>query len=309
MDLIKEKFEATWTQQKNTPKKHFKLPQPCSIDKSNIQLLRLQTYLVCEKSDGTRKCLYFTRTADNEPVVYSVDRNMDFVPLIQTGVHHNLFAGTIVDCELVDNTFVIFDCVSITGTWVGKHQLNKRIMYGKAVSRLTKLKDYKLATKQFVLAGDLMELLKVSKAERTDGFVFTPLNKPVSLGTVYDCLKWKPVDKQTVDLYVQQTVEDGKYSLHASDGELVNDIAVDKGILRIALQLAMRSSTKAPLIVECKYVKETEHWFPIFVNGSLLLRKDKPTANSNFVIGRTAKAIRDNITPENIVQLCKNNRY
>jgi hypothetical protein len=306
MDLVKEKFEATWLKQIQIKNKYFKLPQPCSIDLSNINLLRLQTYMVCEKSDGTRNCLFFTRTSENEPVIYSVDRNMEFVPLIHTEVHHNLFAGTICDCELVENTFVIFDCIAITGTSVGHYDLNKRLMHGKTVTRLTKLKHYKLATKQFVLAADLMKLLKVSKAERTDGFVFTPLYKPVSVGTVYDCLKWKPVDKQTVDLCVRQTVEDGKYSLHASDGEIVNVISVGKGILRVALQLAIRSSK---LIVECNYTKETKDWFPIFINGSLLLRKDKPTANSTFVIKRTAKAIRDNIKPEDIVQLCKNNRY
>jgi hypothetical protein len=181
-------------------------------------------------------------------------------------------------------------------------------MYAKVVARLAKLRDYKVISKTFVLASDLLQLMKVANKERSDGFIFTPLNKPISLGTVHDCLKWKPVDKQTVDLIIKQTVEDGKYSLHASKNELVNYAKIDKSIILVSLQLSLKLAQRDHklLLVECKRIGQ--QWYPIFINGQLLVRNDKPNANSLFVVKKTEQAIADNISPANIVAICRNNR-
>ena len=304
MDAIKEKFIEIWLGTASGTAK-FTLPQPCSIDKTNLQVLRHHSYLVCEKNDGVRHCVFFTRTQQTqEPVVYLVNRHLQFNPISHNPLttNPNLFAGTIIDCELVQNaSLVAFDCVAITGTRVAHQSLNKRVQHCKTIALIAKLQDFKIQTKQFVQAKYLRNLMKVTDSTKNDGFVFTPINQPVLTGTVLNCFKWKPSEKQTVDLVIKNTVEEGKYTLHASKDETVNTIKLQKGILLLSLQNTMGRHHN--LIVECNF-DQTRGWTPIFQAGLVITRTDKPNANSLYVVTRTLQAILDNIQPHDIEQVC-----
>lgn len=266
-------------------------PQPCSLDRNNIHHLTSRPYMVSLKTDGVRKVLF----AHHDQRLYWVDRKGAFEPAPGTAVP-NIFVGTVLDGELVERegelTFLVFDCVAITGTQVHNKPLIRRLVHATTACKLIKLEDVGMEVKTTVCATHLNRLLRTPRSHKSDGLVFTPLNAPVEhRGTAKTTLKWKQA--HTVDLWLCPSNQHLVFDLLTEERCVTNRITFDEedplGVLT------------NPRLVECQW--NGRNFVPIYENGLMKVRHDKPRANTKYVVDRTVKAIVDKVTVDELVEM------
>lgn len=260
-------------------------PQPCSLDLDNVNVLTSRPYMVSFKTDGVRRVLY----AHHE-VIFWVDRNGER-KVVAGSAAHNVYAGTILDGEFLDNRFVVFDCVALTGTPVYRQSLSHRLMHAVTACKLIKLDNIAMEVKPTVCATNLGRLLKLKGKYNNDGLIFTPHNKTIDTGTAKDTLKWKFT--HTVDLWMCLTNEYLQFSLYTQDGYEINRVRFEEND-----PLGVITSNR---LVECEW--KSGNFVPVRVGNMIKTRSDKPRANSHYVVKRTVKAIKDNITIDDLLKL------
>lgn len=268
-------------------------------------MLESRPYLVSWKSNGERRVLF---AAQNQRF-YWIDRHAAFHEIV--GAHAqspNVFAGTILDGEwfppsstLTSNavqeqaeegsppthprraTYVVFDCVCITGTRLHQRDLRRRLFHAVAATRLIRLDDTSLRVKTFVCATQLSRLIATSPDHPQDGLIFAPLfQPPVSHGTAFDTFKWK--SKHTVDLWIRHD-DDRGLVLVTEDSYRVNPC--DASVYRPYVNQ----------LVECVYHVASRQFVPDRTVDDLVhVRTDKPKANTRYVVTRTLEAIRHAIS-------------
>lgn len=245
--------------------------------------------MVSFKSDGIRMVLF----ANKNRTLCWVDRNGTFTTVGGSAVD-NVYMGTVLDGELIDKKFVVFDCVAITGTPVHHKSLPHRLMHATAACRLIKLDQFELCVKTTVCASNLDRLLKLN-SDKSDGLIFTPSMLPVEVrGTARETLKWKHQSSHTVDLWLLASNQNLQYILCTEDSHVVNDNVMFEEDDPLGMILEKR-------LVECRWVNK--NFYPIVQNGLLKIRHDKPRANSAYVVERTIRAITDNITIEELLEM------
>ena len=218
-------------------------PQPCSIDKCQLPLLHQHPYAVCVKSDGERFFLMFTRSTHR---AYLIDRKLTFIDVTEcfSEIHPNLFAGTLVDGEVVrvkdsekNNgfryAFVAFDCITITGTSVAKFDLWIRLAKVKTVVHLVRGACLNVVAKYMIRFQNFYEYCKVatmSENHAIDGYIFTPVNDPVKTGTHRSLFKFKEALANTIDCYLRHGTEKNELHLFSNDERLVSTIHLKPSI-------------------------------------------------------------------------------
>jgi len=291
----------------------FPGPQPVSIERKHIPLLKSQRYLVTEKTDGERFLLVVTdlEMDDNSYAVLVNRKNQ--VYLIDAAVQATVCKGTILDGELIRTKqnryeFLVFDCVYAFGESCMHSAFETRVQKAaEVVSNITDCRLMNIQIKEFVKLTELERYLTHVMPKLThevDGLIFTPCALPVGTGTNYSMFKWKPRYKNTVDFLLHHRQHEKK-----TDGSWVYNAKIMKKpknssksyptILRrvhvyvdSALHEIIQSTTN-DVIMECENIalSPEESWKGLFVRG------DKTYPNSMLTYSKTKLNIQENIEP------------
>jgi len=172
-DEIKTYIHQVW---ESSDPSWFPGPQPISIERKHFRILKSQPYVVCEKTDGVRHMLVCFEAADKKKICALVDRafHVTFTTL-------TIPRDTVLDGELMDGVFYVYDAVRVKGEDVRKKTLTERLTQAKTVVKSI-LKQPKLQVKVKEMLP-LSEVSKIQLGEKTDGLIFTPVEEPVRIGT------------------------------------------------------------------------------------------------------------------------------
>ena len=99
--------------------------QPVSIEFKHFPTLRQYDYVVCEKTDGVRNFLVFTTVAGRR-VSALVDRSFKVTPT-PLNAPKQAYDGTILDGELYDKTFLVYDAIMVEAIPVGGWNFLQRL--------------------------------------------------------------------------------------------------------------------------------------------------------------------------------------
>ncbi|KAI5821028.1 mRNA capping enzyme, catalytic domain-containing protein [Pyronema omphalodes] len=202
--------------------------QPVSFCRRHIDELKRADYYLCEKSDGIRCLMYFTRDGDHE-VHYLIDRKNEYYwvpglhfPLPNDKTFQKFHTETIIDGELVIDTiggkkilkYLVFDCLVIDNKSVMERTLDKRLAYFREYvynpyRHLCKTFPQEVDYFPFQLEFKRMEFSYAIEVvfrdilpklpHGNDGLIFTCRTSPYTFGTDNKILKWKPSEENSVD--------------------------------------------------------------------------------------------------------------
>ena len=132
----------------------FPAPQPTALSRAaaeNEIMSGRREYLVCEKTDGCRKLVFFTRLEDC-PLVLAIDRRLEIERIFfpdDCVFAEALFDGTVLDCELAMRlssnsaanvsvsarveAFVAFDAYALGGAACSHKNLVQRLELARAI--------------------------------------------------------------------------------------------------------------------------------------------------------------------------------
>jgi hypothetical protein len=259
MDLtekIKEFVYKTWG---SSNINRFPGPQPISIERRHFQYVKAHEYFVCEKTDGIRHILVCFMDGPHK-ICALVNRSFQY-KLYSLTVHKN----TLLDGELLGDTFVVHDAVSINGEDLRFKNLNERLEKIHAFCKVIIPGKIKVMAKRMIPLGDIK---KLELGKNTDGIILTPVKEQIRLGTHRTMYKWKENSNNTVDFIVHN------------------------GFLCIQNESSLMSiqefQGEENQILECVYTSGS--WKPIIV------RKDKSHPNNLRTFERTKVNILENIT-------------
>ena len=257
---IKKFIQDKWG---STNIERFPGPQPVSIERKHIPLLSRNRYLVCEKTDGTRKFLVCFTDSENRKICALVNRSFDYelYPL-------TIPRDTLLDGEFLDDTFIIHDAVCIKGEDLRQKNLIERLEKAHAVT-----KSILPTTKLRVVCKNMIPYSEMSKLvlddTKTDGVIFTPIDEPIRMGTHRTLFKWKPREKITVDFLLKN-----------------GNFCIQYDLKLVCVQKYPEHCEKTG-IYECSY--DGDIWEPI------LQRTDKSHPNNKRTYERTLVNIKENI--------------
>ena len=253
----------------------FPGPQPVSIERRHFPLLKLQPYLVCEKTDGVRHLL-----ASTDEGVFLVNR-----AFACEKVNVRVAKDTLLDGELVKTRngrvlFMVYDAVRVKGEDLSRKPLTERLDAARKVIKAiikTANAPLELRVKVMWTLGSPMPDLNSFEYE-TDGLVFTPVNEPIRTGTHETMFKWKPRERITIDFCIRNGSE-----------LFVQDKGIPYKEANLHLHNARRDLADGT-IVECGY--GDLGWFVEKI------RTDKTHANNRRTYFRTIVNIREGIELE-----------
>jgi hypothetical protein len=207
---MKEFIQRAW---KSTDESRFPGPQPVSIERRHFGLLKLQPYMVCEKTDGTRNFLISTNEG-----VFLVDRAFHVTPVKIRIAKETLLDGELVTAKNGARLFIVHDAVLVKGVSLLECRLDERLDAARSVIKgiiKTSSAPFEVRVKTMGILGTSPVPDLNSFEYETDGLVFTPVNEPIRMGTHETMFKWKPRERITVDfeikngedLYVQERGE------------------------------------------------------------------------------------------------------
>jgi hypothetical protein len=283
-----------------------RLPQPRSFSRrelNNVLVRDRSRFMVTEKSDGVRQLLMFTRI-DGVPVACFMDRRHAFTNAVHgMAPTNNLFAGTLVDGELVNgDRFLIFDCMAITGTRIGHYPLNRRLFHAQTVARLATLQGTSLHCKQMLPATSVRECLDSCDGlgYAVDGLIFTPIHAPVKFGTS-DVLKWKAGTRNTVDFVVRASSQHGRWDLYTTDPSGAHAFFATAVEHESIASMWLQTEVQRRETVVCECARVDGEWTLVKDNGLPKIRRDKDRANSELVARRTTTNVLENITADELI--------
>jgi len=256
----------------STDPTRFPGPQPVSIERRHFPLLKLQPYLVCEKTDGVRHLL-----ASTDEGVFLVNRAFMYEKVNIRVAKDTLLDGELVKTRAGKVLFMVYDAVRVKGESLVDLPLNSRLDAARKVIKAiikTANAPLELRVKVMWTLGDPIPDLNSFEYE-TDGLVFTPVNEPIRTGTHETMFKWKPRERITIDFCIR------------NGSEL---FVQDKGIPYKEASLHLHNARRDlpdGTIVECGY--GDVGWFVEKI------RTDKTHANNRRTYFRTLVNLRENI--------------
>tara|TARA_B100001559_G_scaffold218273_1_gene183066 strand:+ start:8212 stop:9165 length:954 start_codon:yes stop_codon:yes gene_type:complete len=274
--------------------------QPISIEREHFGILEKNNYVVCEKTDGTRYMMIAIQYGTRKVCVF-INRALEmFVEPLNFRMA--VFKGTILEGELYNNEFMIYDCLMTCGEVVGNQGFLERLDHcEKTVKKAMVLRtdSITLKVKTFHLHRDFREFMDKylpTVKQEVDGLIFTPINEPIRIGTHNTMFKWKPRNKNTIDFLVKKgpTAE----TPGCVPGEYVWRLYIQekgKHFFESSIPVEKMSDykwLKSGDIVECMYVNWENGpvwWKPI------KKRKDKTFPNSRRTFYRTLVNIKEDI--------------
>ena len=265
----------------------FPGPQPISIERKHMPLLKKNEYVVCEKTDGVRHML-LAFNFENKNVSVLINRALD---MIQTKIKFpkTAFEGTLLDGELYEDRFMVYDILVNRAQNIGHLNFLQRLEIMEHIINSTismKSDSIKIKLKTFHAMNDFKKfyeeyLPKVS--QHVDGLIFTPINEPIRIGTHETLFKWKERDHNTIDFLARYDYD--QWRLYVQEkGQLVFESIIPEDKVDISW---LEDST----IVECQYIVDDipMYWKPLKV------RTDKKHPNNRRTFYRTLVNIKEDI--------------
>jgi len=250
----------------------FPGPQPVSIERRHFPLLKLQPYLVCEKTDGVRHLL-----ASTDEGVFLVNRAFACEKVNVRVAKDTLLDGELVKTKSGKTLFMVYDAVRVKGESLVDLPLNSRLEAARKVVKAiikTANAPLEIRVKTMWTLGSPTPDLNSFEYE-TDGLVFTPVNESIRTGTHETMFKWKPRERITIDFCIKNGT----------------DLFVqDKGIPYKEASLHLHNARRDlpdGTIVECGY--GDLGWYVEKI------RTDKTHANNRRTYFRTIVNIREGI--------------
>lgn len=272
--------------------KQFCGTHPVSLDRDNYETLIEHPYAISPKVDGTR---YFLLVVDSQ--LFFINRACD----VWAGPKNpqlTSFNGSLLDCEITTEsqrnhpTLMIIDVLAVHGRCQRKLHLRRRLDQSRSLIRF--LQGQRAKTLFTVVYQRYIDLYRPEASalvrdchplnvdNTIDGFIFTPLRMPYIMGRCYHLMKWKPDEKNTVDLRFKAPDE----VFCTNEEEEMIPVGTVSGV-------PDRVSTGC--ILECRKGDTSEEW--VFDR----LRPDKNTPNVQWVLDRIVKTMEDNITQNDIL--------
>lgn len=195
-------------------------PVPLSLE--TIEVLLMEDYLVCEKTDGIRLMMFII-----DGIIYFYDRKNKLyqTDLIFKGPFKFLFDGEMY-LEKDSYIFAMFDCLIYDSKPRIEVDLNKRLWYCFEFEKVVQkgfirrkndspYKPFHIIGKQMFKSYSFTHVLDAIPTlhHENDGLIFTPVNEPYLLGSRSKIFKWKPPHLNTVDFLVRKTAMPGVFSL------------------------------------------------------------------------------------------------
>jgi len=260
--------------------------QPVSIEFKHFPILRANDYVVCEKTDGVRHFLVFM-TVGGRQISALVDRSFRVTP-IPLNARKQAYDGTVLDGELYEKTFLVYDAIMIEACPVsGWNFLQRLASIQKFIKTLVTMKfdPYKVRVKTFHAINDFQSFMDdylPTVHEKVDGLVFTPVNCPVKMGTHEEMFKWKPKEKNTVDFQLKWDANRNMWRLYVQEkGQLVYETDSREN----------HPWFREDMIVECQYMTDdVPMWWKV-----VTVRTDKTYPNNRRTFYRTLVNIKEDI--------------
>ena len=161
-------------------KDRFPGPQPVSIERRHFPLLRDNLYVVCEKTDGERYMLVAMRW-QGQPLCVLVNRAFRMFQ-VQLNLPKAAYDGTVLDGELYENNFMVYDGVAVSGNGIAHlNFLDRYASLEQFIKRIICMKSdpYKVRLKTFHACTDFEEFQNTylpTVSQRVDGVGFTPVD-------------------------------------------------------------------------------------------------------------------------------------
>lgn len=239
----------------------FPGPQPVSIEKKHIPLLKRVPYLVCEKTDGVRHFLVCFTDSEKRKICALVNRSFEYMIYPLT-----VPRDTVLDGELLGGTFIVHDAMWIQGEDVRQKKLTERLgKVQKLVKTILPIQKLRVVCKNMIPYSEMKHL---KLGEHNDGVIFTPVDEPVRMGTHRTLFKWKPREKITIDFLIKN----GKFCIQH-----------EGSFLKVQEDVNFKSEG----IFECFY--DGVRWIPEKI------RTDKSHPNNKRTFERTMINIQENI--------------
>lgn len=213
---------------------HVPVDNPVSIDRSGLDALKRENYIVAYKADGTRYLLVLTLYA-GRPLAVLVNRAGHVYSLhvqAQWGHYHknSIFDGELCPIDKSIQHFVIFNALQDQGQSLVDLPYPQRLQHIQsnfAAQPLTTEERRNVTSfivplvpqmhficKEWDFAQNMRSMIRnVIPQYATDGFILTPVDKPVVTGRNSDMFKWKkehPID-------VRATIKDAQLLLEIDD--------------------------------------------------------------------------------------------
>lgn len=277
------------------PSSRVPMPNPVSMMRKDLHKLCTSsaTYHVSAKLDGTRYlllCGFHERTL--QPYSFLIDRAGAMFRVDVRGADEEVDArmrqGTLLDGELVQGVFVVFDAVAACGVDCKRLPYSERLHQARELLPTLSMTEATLRLKPvFSLAG----IRDIPRDMPDDGYIFMPEADPVRTGMHCNMFKWK--EHHTLDFALR--VGDEGPTLSYSDKTGLVPIA--RLQLTIAPSAALTEAcAAAPCVVECSVVSSQ-----VMV---LSLRPDKSAPNFERTVRLTLQNIQEQLSRDELVQWC-----
>jgi len=283
----------------------FPGPQPISIERKHMRLLKSRDYLICEKTDGTRFALVCLSVRGKKMCVM-VNRAMEMYS-VKIHMPPSAYQGTILDGEYVEGKtgkffMMIYDGVMVSNVLIKDMDLSARLASIRNLTTkiMKTMKDpFTVKLKTFYAKGSFQDLADMITSDhfgyKNDGLVFTPVQDPVRMGTHETMFKWKPRHMNTIDFLVKNR-DNGGWGLYIQErGELIFASVLDAACVPKAFEHKLHNGA----IAECEYKHEDwpTWWNPVGI------RTDKTHPNNRRTMSRTLVNIQENIKIAEFISL------
>lgn len=320
--LLQNYYVSIVNQLLQSPNHEDRFPgaNPVSMMRRDLEELRNSIslgWLVTEKSDGTRFLLLLTIAPHGAPVALLIDRSYGLYLLEGLLFANELYRGTLIDAELVEETgdqsfkLLAFDLLVWSDQLLTKQPLGQRYsllqqLLGSCYKPQRGVDIFIVETKMFFPISNLDKMLEhyVPRLKHTsDGLIIMQENARYKPGMSSTILKWKEKSQHTVDFlaHIHKNLAEtaswlvGIYVVDSGEKYvLANHITINREDLD---KLQLQDIHELQLcILECEW-SEISGWRPIRV------RHDKNDGNSEFTLRKTVENIEENICLTELLNL------
>lgn len=282
-------------------------PFPVSLNPKALETLYKKDYFVCEKNDGERVCLMFTRLKGIK-ICIGFNRNEDVFIMTCSDADRELYDGTLLDAEVVRDAnkkslrMVVFDCMAYCGRNTEKEKFADRIQCAidtvKRIRYVPNKDTAQVSVKPVFKFTEFDRFLEyfheASDAQKLDGIIFIPNHHGVVYARHRTMYKWKSAEDHTVDFQMGPDRE-----LLVYNHEIGKPVQVGMLTLRRGQQQPLADS-----IVECKLVdRKADAWEMVKV------RTDKFRSNDYRTYASTLETIDSNISQSKLLLASKGRFY
>src|SRR3989344_7534947 len=199
-DMFQMLYSLWGINTQNTHLETVPCSQPVTIMRSDITKITNRDYWASPKIDGVRSYMLFS-FVDNTDYAVIVNRAGKF-KVCHVDAPNDFFCGTLLDGEMIDNAFIVFDCVAHSGFSTCQLPHNVRLSRAKDVIDSCTFSGLEVRVKEwFPLKSSNLQHIMSSCGYKCDGLILMPRTfGTLTPGTASDQFKWKTAAHHTIDM-------------------------------------------------------------------------------------------------------------